>query len=158
MADEGSAAQYVVYTFYKVDAAWRRLPIEEREAGKEAFADVIDAWQERMQILTYGLAGTRPDTDFFLWKLTERFDDFADLATDLNATPLAGWLTTPHSYLAATLSSKYFDRDPKRARPSHRASAGSLSRRLSVRQAQALVLAPAGGAPQGDEGARRHRQ
>ncbi len=130
MVAEGSAAQYVVYTFYKVDPAWRRLPIEEREAGKEAFADVIEAWQERMQILSYGLAGTRPETDFFLWKLTERFEDFADLATDLNATPLAGWLTTPYSYLAATLSSKYFDRDPKRAR------------RIVPRRAPYLVVYP----------------
>ncbi len=35
---EGQPGQYVAYTFFKVDRAWRRLPIEERVAGKEAFA------------------------------------------------------------------------------------------------------------------------
>ena len=30
--------QYVAYRFFRVDPAWRRLPIEERAAGKEAFA------------------------------------------------------------------------------------------------------------------------
>ena len=118
MADEGSSAQYVVYTLYKVDPAWRRLPVEERAAAKEAFAEVVEEWQERLEIISYGLGGVRPDADFMLWKLTERYEDFRDLAADLNATPLAGWLTTPYSYLAASLSSKYFDRDPKR--PPHR--------------------------------------
>jgi hypothetical protein len=31
------AGQYVAYTFFRVDPAWRRLPIEERAAGKDAF-------------------------------------------------------------------------------------------------------------------------
>ena len=34
--------QYVAYTFYRVDPAWRRLPIEERNEMKEAFAEAID--------------------------------------------------------------------------------------------------------------------
>ena len=37
-----------------------------------------------------------------LWKLTERYDDLRELGADLNGTPLAGWLTTPYSYLATT--------------------------------------------------------
>ena len=34
--------QYVAYTFYKVDPAWRRLPVDERAAGKDAFSDVVE--------------------------------------------------------------------------------------------------------------------
>jgi chlorite dismutase len=111
---DAEAPQYVAYRFLRVDPAWRRLPVEERAAAKEAFADVVESWQERMQILTYSLVGVRPEADLFLWQLTERWEDFRDLQADLNATPLAGWLDTPRSYVAATLSSKYFDRDPKR--------------------------------------------
>jgi chlorite dismutase len=116
MAADGETAppQYVAYTFYRVDPAWRRLPVEERAAAKEAFAEVIESWQERMEIRSYSLVGVRPDADFFLWKLTERYDDLRELGAELNATPLAGWLKTPYSYLASTLSSKYFERDPKR--------------------------------------------
>jgi chlorite dismutase len=112
--DTGGPPQYVAYSFYRVDPAWRRLPVEERMAAKEAFADVIEAWQERMELRSYSLVGVRPEADFFLWKLTERYDDLHDLGVELNGTPLAGWLSTPYSYLASTLSSKYFDRDPKR--------------------------------------------
>jgi chlorite dismutase len=125
------ATQYAAYTLYRVDPAWRRLPVEERTAHKEAFAEVVEEWQERMGLLTYSLVGVRPEVDFMFWKLTERYEDLRDLAAGLNATPLAGWLTTPYSYLAATLSSKYFERDPKRP-----------PRRVVPRQAPYLVVYP----------------
>jgi chlorite dismutase len=102
------SGQYVAYTFYKVDSAWRRLPAEERIAGKDAFADVVDHWGEKMAGLRpYSTAGVRPDCDFFLWKITERYEDLGELATELNATPLAGYLQTPYSYLATTKASQY---------------------------------------------------
>ena len=111
---ESSSSQYIAYTLYKLDPAWRRLPVEERTAGKEAFADVVDEWSERMELRTYTLLGVRPEVEFMFWKLTERYDDLRDLAADINATPLAGYLSTPYSYLAATKPSKYFERDAKR--------------------------------------------
>ena len=40
--------QYVAYSFYRVDPAWRRLPIEERAAGKDAFAEVVEDFAGRM--------------------------------------------------------------------------------------------------------------
>jgi chlorite dismutase len=103
--------QYVAYTFYRVDPAWRRLPVEERVAAKDAFADVVEEWQGRIEGLrAYSTAGVRPEADFFLWKITERFDDLLELAADLNGTPLAGWLSTPHSFLATTKPSNYTDK------------------------------------------------
>src|SRR2546423_6164507 len=102
------AGQYVAYTFYKVDPAWRRLPIDEREAGKDAFAEVVEIWASRMDsLLAYSLTGVRADSDFFLWKITERYDDLGELGAELNSTPLAGWLTAPYSYLATTKASQY---------------------------------------------------
>jgi chlorite dismutase len=107
-ADGQGQGQYVAYTFFRVDPAWRRLPIEERIAHKEAFADVVDAWAERMDALrAYSVAGVRPDTDVFLWKITQRYADLGELGGELNATPLAGWLETPYSYLATTKPSQY---------------------------------------------------
>jgi chlorite dismutase len=132
VADTGQEpTQYAAYRFGKIDPAWRRLPVEERAAMKETYAEVVEDWQGRMQVLSYSLVGVRPDADFFFWVLTERYEDLRDFAADLNATPLAGWLETPYSYLAATLSSKYFERDSKRP-----------PRRVVPRKAPYLVVYP----------------
>jgi chlorite dismutase len=102
------SGQYVAYTFFRVDRAWRRLPVEERAAGKDAFADVVDDWAARFDALrAYSLTGVRADADFFLWKITQRYDDLGELGAALNATPLAAWLEMPYSYLATTKASQY---------------------------------------------------
>ncbi len=100
--------QYVAYTFYKVVPAWRRLPVEERAAGKDAFAELVEDWTTRLDSLrTYTTTGVRADADFFLWKITSRYEDLGELATALNATPIAAWLETTYSYLATTKASQY---------------------------------------------------
>jgi chlorite dismutase len=102
------SGQYVAYRFYRVEPAWRRLPVEERAAGKDAFADVVDEWAGRLPALrAYTVTGVRGDTDFFLWAITERFEDLNELGAELNSTPLAGWLESPYSYLATTKASQY---------------------------------------------------
>jgi chlorite dismutase len=102
------SGQYVAYTFYRVDPAWRRLPVEERAAHKDAFAEVGEDFAQRFDHLRcYSLVGVRPDSDFFLWKITERYEDLGELGAALNATPLAGWLETRYSYLATTKASQY---------------------------------------------------
>ena len=66
-----------------------------------------------------------------LWKITDRYEDLRDLGAELNGTGLAGYLSTPYSYLATSRSSKYFDRDPRRP-----------PRRIVPRGAPYLVVYP----------------
>jgi chlorite dismutase len=101
--------QYVAYTFYRVDPSWRRLmPPDARQAQKEEFAELVDSFAERFEHLrAYTTTGVRPETDFFLWKITDRYDDLEELGAALNGTGLAGWLETPYSYLATTKASQY---------------------------------------------------
>jgi chlorite dismutase len=102
------SGQYIAYTFFRVDPAWRRLPVEERSLAKDAFADVIADFAGSFESLrAYTTSGVRPETDFFLWKITERYDDLGELGAALNATPLAAWLETPYSYLATSKASEY---------------------------------------------------
>ena len=109
--------QYVSYTFYRVDPAWRRE--SDRRGQKERFAEVVDSFAERFDHLrAYTLTGTRGDCDFFLWKITERFEDLLELGAALNGTELAGWLETPYSYLATTKASQYTSaRKPRKITP-----------------------------------------
>src|SRR5947208_5676063 len=104
----GDSGQYVAYTFFRADPAWRRLPVEERAAARDGFAEVVEDFAPRFDALrAYSTTGVRPDCDFFLWKITQRYDDLGELGAALNATPLAGWLETPYSYLATTKPSQY---------------------------------------------------
>ena len=119
MASPTDSGQYVSYTFYRVDPAWRRLAVEERSAHKDAYAEVVEDFAGRFEHLrAYSCVGVRPEVDFFLWKITDRYDDLGELGTALNATPLAGWLSTPYSYLATTKASQYTQaRRPRRIVP-----------------------------------------
>src|SRR3954470_22289012 len=105
MSDRG---QYVAYTYYRVDPAWRRLPIEDRVADKDAFAEAVEAFGPQFgHLCAYSCGGVRPDCDFFLWKSADRHHLLGEFGAALNATPLAGWLETPYSYLATTKASQY---------------------------------------------------
>jgi chlorite dismutase len=110
-APEGEAAglpqQFVRYSFFRVDPAWRRLPSEERRAQRREFAERVEAWRSRMLLEAYSLAGTRGDCDFMLWQATPALSDLYDLAADLNGCALAAYLTLPHSYLSVTRRSIY---------------------------------------------------
>jgi len=100
--------QYLGYTFFRVAPEWRRLPVEERAAAKDAFAEVVEDFTPRFDALRcYSTAGVRPETDFFLWKITQRYEDLGELGAALNATALAAWLETPYSFLATTKPSEY---------------------------------------------------
>jgi chlorite dismutase len=105
---ENAGGQYVAYTFFRALPEWRRLPVEDRAAAKDAFAEVIEDFAPRFDYLSaYSTTGVRPETDFFFWKITQRYEDLGELGAALNATPLAGYLETPYSYLATTKASQY---------------------------------------------------
>ena len=63
LASRATSGQYVAYGFYRVDPAWRRLPIEERAAHKDAFAEVVEEWAAAMHSLrAFSTTGVRPET------------------------------------------------------------------------------------------------
>jgi chlorite dismutase len=109
-SEEKAARQIVKYTFFKVDAAWRRLPVEERTAHKEEFAGVLENFDERVVLLTYSTVGTRGDCDFLIWSVSENLEAVRQLVTALFSTRLGAYLATPYSYLAMTKRSRYVDK------------------------------------------------
>ena len=55
--------QFVKYTFYKLDPAWRRLPPERRAQDKAEFAAVVSEIAAGMTTRTYSTVGMRGDAD-----------------------------------------------------------------------------------------------
>lgn len=106
----GITQQYVNYLFFKADPAWRRLSREERDRGKTEFEGVYRSWRQRCLLIPFSTIGMRADTDFLLWRISERLEDFADMSAQLLETGLGRWCHTPYSYLGMTKRSMYVDK------------------------------------------------
>ncbi len=105
--EAGGRRQVVKFSFYRVDPAWRQLPVAEREAGKDALVAAVDAFSGRLQVRSYSVVGMRGDADILLWQIGERLEDIQALATEVMRTPLGPYLSMPYSYLAMTRKSQY---------------------------------------------------
>jgi chlorite dismutase len=101
--------QMVSFTFFKVTPEWRRLSIGERSEHKRVFAETLKKWNQpgRLLGLTYSTVGTRGDCDMLLWRICYSAEDINQMTAELLATPLGGYLDTPHSFLAMTKRSPY---------------------------------------------------
>ena len=102
--------EFVRFSVFKVDPAWRRLSVEERTTHKDEFESVVAARVREMMIYSYALVGTRGDADFLLWQAARDMGQLHDLATALNQTGLGGYLSLAHSYFAMTKRSIYLNR------------------------------------------------
>lgn len=109
MAPEDLRRQFVNFVYFKVDPAWRRLPPQDRQRGKNQFCQVASEWARsgRMNVLSYTTVGTRPDVDFFFWRICYHLEDLQQMTTALLATEVGQYLTTPFSFLAMTKRSTY---------------------------------------------------
>ena len=101
--------QIVCFGFYKVLPEWRRLPAAERAEHKAAFAAVLERWNKPGEFLsiTYSTIGTRGDVDFCVWSIGYAIEELNRMRSELMATPLGGYLETPHNFLAMTKRSEY---------------------------------------------------
>ena len=108
--------RYVKYTFFRLDAEWRRLPDDQRRASKDEFLGELRKY-EQLSPRAYSLVGPRGDADFMLWLITDSLDTIQKLHSDLLNTGLGKYLSTPYSYLAMLRPSEYFGKpsDPEPA-------------------------------------------
>jgi chlorite dismutase len=101
--------QYVKFSFFQIDPAWRRLPSAERQSGKQAFLEVLERYSRQMILRTFSLVGIRGDCDFLVWGVSEDLDRFPALHAELMATGLGAYARLPYSYLSMTKRSMYVD-------------------------------------------------
>jgi chlorite dismutase len=102
--------EYIRFSVFKVDPAWRRLSKKERVAHKDEFESMIGARVRDMMIYSYALVATRGDADFLLWQASRDLGQLHELATALNQTGLSGYLSQTHSYFSMTKRSIYLNR------------------------------------------------
>src|SRR5207247_11337733 len=86
--------RYVKYTFFRLDAEWRRLSDDRRLASKDEFLGELKKY-EQLRPRSYSLIGTRVDVDFMLWLITDSFCHIQMLHYDLFNTAHVNKLSTP---------------------------------------------------------------
>jgi chlorite dismutase len=103
----GEERQFVHFSFYALDPAFRRLPAIDQEAARAELQGVVEEAGERFPIRAYTMHGIRPDADFMLWKVSERLEDFREVGTAITSTAMGSYLQTPYAYLSMTKRSQY---------------------------------------------------
>lgn len=101
--------QYINFSFYKIDPAWRRLPEDERTNGKQEFLRAVEEYAGKVLVVAYSLIGIRGECDIMLWRISYELDLFQEMTAKLLASGLGRYLTTPYSYLSITKRSVYVD-------------------------------------------------
>ncbi len=99
--------QFVKFSFYRLDPAFRHLPDAQQRAAKLEFLSAIHSFNRRLLLRSYSLVGLRADADFMLWQVAAAPDPFQELATAILNTGMGPYLQTPYSYLAVTRRSIY---------------------------------------------------
>ncbi len=106
MADP-DGQQFIHFSFYRADPAWRRLPAKEREAHKREFVAAVEEFTPRVKALSYSTTGLRADCDFLLWRFASSLDDLQAHAAALRKTGLGRWLEMAHGFLSMARPSPY---------------------------------------------------
>lgn len=104
--------QFVSFSFYRLDPAFRRLEPATRRAARTEFLEAMSP-PANLICRSYGLTGLRGDCDFLLWRISADADALQSHAAAVNKTALGGWLSLPHFFLSMTKRSMYIDKlDP----------------------------------------------
>lgn len=99
--------QYVKFSFFKVEGAWRAVAETDKRAAREEFAGLLAKFGESLIIRTYSTVGTRGDCDFLVWAIGDSVEEIQALHAAINATRLGRHLALPWSFLAVTRRSQY---------------------------------------------------
>ena len=133
------------------------MPVAERAEHKRQFAEILKRWNQpgRLLGLTYSTVGLRGDVDMVLWRICYSVDDLNQMTAELLASPLGGYLQTPHNFLAMTKRSQYLighehERSARFAWE-HPAGRAEVHLHLSLLEDARVVFAADGRAAEADE-------
>lgn len=108
--DAGAEAPaFVQYLFLRVDAAWRRLPAPEREAGRAEFRRALCAAAD-VTWFSYSTVGLKAGTDLMLWWRAAHPEAVQQLIGTLLNTGLGRYCEIAYSLWGITRPSVYTKR------------------------------------------------
>ena len=104
--------QFLNYSFYRLDPAFRRLPVNEQRDAAADFTALVRTWESSDDLIlrTYSLVGLRADVDFMLWRIA--FDPlcFQGMEASIRRSHLGAYLVQVHSFLSLQRRSPYVNK------------------------------------------------
>jgi chlorite dismutase len=86
---ERTPRQFITFSFYKLDTAWRHLPAEQQQSGREEFISVVKEFQESGTVVVpYSCVGLRADADLLLWRIDYKLERLQQMSTRIAGTGL----------------------------------------------------------------------
>ena len=108
---ERTPRQFITFSYYKLDPAWRRLPEAEKQAGKAAFAAVVQEYSDSGTIVVpYSCVGLRAEHDILLWRIDYQLERLQQMQTALSRTGLGQYLLPSLNFLSMSKRSVYVDK------------------------------------------------
>src|SRR5437763_1139293 len=95
--------RFVQYLFFQADPHWRRLPEEQRCAGRREFAQVVEQTRE-IKTFAYSTLGLKVDADLMLWRIADSLECLQEMLSGLLQTGLG-------QYLRVTEARRYTSKD-----------------------------------------------
>lgn len=108
---ERTPRQFITFSFYRLDPAWRRLPEPQQQQGRDDFMATVRHFQESGTVVVpYSCVGLRADSDLLLWRIDYHLERLQQMSAALARTGLGQYLNPSHSFLSMSKRSVYVDR------------------------------------------------
>ena len=106
MSDE----RFVHAWLLRLDPAWRRRSLDERQADMDAFCVASERVSQGVLQRSYSTIGLRAEGEVLLWRMAERMEDVEETAARLLSAGIGKWMTPALSMLGLTRPSQYVKR------------------------------------------------
>jgi chlorite dismutase len=101
--------RFVQYLFFQADPHWRRLPEEQRCAGRREFAQAVEQTRQ-IKTFAYSTLGLKVDADLMLWRIADSLECLQEMLSRLLQTGLGQYLRVTCSLFGMTRPSTYTKR------------------------------------------------
>jgi len=105
-----SDERFVHAWLLRLDSAWRRRSLDERQADMDAFCAASERISQGVLQRSYSTIGLRTEGEVLLWRMAERMEDVEETAAHLLSAGIGKWMTPALSMLGLTRPSQYVRR------------------------------------------------
>lgn len=101
--------QFVNYTFFRVNPAWRRLDRSSKAKFKNEFETVFDEYRGGFLLYSYSLVGFDSKADLMFWRIGTSLDLIQEMTASLYRTDLGSYLEPTDNFLSVTNRRMFVD-------------------------------------------------